>query len=227
LRPEILGDNSPRLHKFVPIASFASSILSSKDHPSLVIGALQLVDLLLTKVPSEYKPTFRREGVFHEIEALATRDVASYKSKDKDKDSSDAPSPGDTGSAPAQTPTPASSAPTIPGFKKLTSLSLEPEDAITLRARVIRFKHLSSGDEEGGDNAFEKLRALVERLAAPNANEKSMTDALKELAELFASPRTSVSSFELLQSGVVDALLHFATDDARKGEHGLSRTFTI
>jgi hypothetical protein len=54
------------------------------------------------------------------------------------------------------------------------------------------FQHLSSGDEEGGGNSFEKLHALVERLAAPNANEKSMTDALKELAELFASPRTSV-----------------------------------
>jgi hypothetical protein len=45
-----------------------------------------------------------------------------------------------------------------------------------------------------------------------------MADALKELAELFAPPRTSVSSFQLLQNGVIDA---------REGEHGLSRTFTI
>jgi E3 ubiquitin-protein ligase TRIP12 len=214
----MFNDDSSPPSKFVPVASFASSILSSKDHPSLVIGALQLVDLLLTKVPSEYKPTFRREGVFHEIEALAAREVASNKTKDKDKDSSEAPSPGDSSSAPTQTPAPAPLAPTIPGFKKLTSLSLEPEDAITLRARVIRFKHLSSGEEEEGDNAFEKLRALVERIAASNATEKSMTDALKELADLFASPHTSVSSFELLQSGVVDALLHFATVDGRKGE---------
>lgn len=178
-------------------------------------------------MPSEYKPTFRREGVFHEVEALAAREIASYKSKDKDKDSSEAPSPGDSGSAPAQTPVPAPPAPTIPGFKKLTSLSLEPEDAITLRARVIRFKHLTGSEEEGGDNAFEKLRALVERLAASNATEKSMTDALKELADLFASPHTSVSSFELLQSGVVDALLRFATDDARKGERHQLRSVIV
>jgi hypothetical protein len=77
--------------QFVPVASFASSIFSSKDHPTLII-ALQLVDLLLTKILALYKPTFRCEGVFHEI-----------------------------------------TAPTIPRFKKLSSLSLEPEDAIMLR----------------------------------------------------------------------------------------------
>ncbi|KAJ7510224.1 hypothetical protein B0H11DRAFT_1900576 [Mycena galericulata] len=54
--------------QFVPVASFASSILSSKDHSTLVVGALQLVDLLLAKVPALYKPTFHRERVFHEIE---------------------------------------------------------------------------------------------------------------------------------------------------------------
>lgn len=197
----------------VPVASFASSILSSNDHPSLVIGALQLVDLLLNKVPSLYKPTFRREGVFHEIETLAERTlISSIKSKDKDKESSEAPSP--ESGAPLVAPSPVSML-SIPGFKRLSSLSLEPDDAITLRARVIRFKYLTGDENPEGDSAFDTLRVLVDRIAAKGATEKEVSDALRELADLFASPHTSVSSFELLQSGLVDGLLQFATDQER------------
>jgi E3 ubiquitin-protein ligase TRIP12 len=172
------------------------------------------------KAPEKYQPTFRREGVFHEVEALAIRNVAKMKEKDKEKEPSESPSPGDTGSTP--TPAVTSSAVTIPGFKKLTSLSLDPEDAITLRARVIRFKHLANGDQEVGDNAFDNLRRLVVRLAASDANEKAIGSALRELADLFASPHTSVSSFELLRSGLVDGLLHFATDHDREGTFSLA-----
>lgn len=181
-----------------------------------MIGALQLVDLLLTKVPAEYRPTFRREGVFHEIEALAARIITSPKSKDKEKDASNVPSPADSGilAAPVSA---ASSAAMIPGFKKLSSLSLEPDDAITLRARVIRFKHLAGNDQADADNVFVTLRRLVERISTKDVSEQTYTDALRELADLFASAHTSVSSFELLQSGVVDGLLQFATDQDRSG----------
>ncbi|EGO22225.1 hypothetical protein SERLADRAFT_357165 [Serpula lacrymans var. lacrymans S7.9] len=211
------GDALRRVFNFVPVASFASSILSSKDHPSLVIGALQLVDLLLTKVSTDFKPEFRREGVFHEIEQYSARPLNSTKSKDKDKDKdlSDAPSPADTGNIPIHTSATVSSASVIPGFKKLSSLSLDPDDAITLRARVISFKHLSAYEQEHGDNAFEALRLSMEQLSAPNASEQSLRVTLSELADLFASPRTSVSSFELLQSGAVDGLLQFTTDPER------------
>lgn len=186
-----------------------------------MIGALQLVDLLLTKIPTEYRPTFRREGVFHEIETLAARQVSSPKSKDKDKDASDVPSPADSGilAAPVSA---ASSAAMIPGFKKLSSLSLEPDDAITLRARVIRFKHLAGTDQADGDNVFDTLRRLVERLSTKDISEQTSSDALRELADLFASAHTSVSSFELLQSGVVDGILQFSTDQYRSGKSFLS-----
>lgn len=179
---------------------------------------MQLVDLLLQKVPSLYKPTFRREGVFHEIESLAARTVTSSKSKDKgdkdkDKESSETPSQPEAASA-----HPSISASAIPGFKKLSSLSLDPDDAITLRARVIRLKHLSVAEQEEEDDTFDGLRRLVTEISKPNASEKELTEALWELAGRFASPHTSVSSFELLQSGVVDALLQFTTEDDRTGQ---------
>ncbi|KIY68863.1 hypothetical protein CYLTODRAFT_350626 [Cylindrobasidium torrendii FP15055 ss-10] len=193
---------------FVPVASFSSSILSSKDEPRLVIGALQLVDILLAKAPALYKPTFRREGVFHEIETLAARVTAASKrekaEKEKAKETGNA-----EGSSETTTPVPP---PVIPGLKKLSSTMLDSEDVITLRARVIRFKYLSGDSEEESDEGLSALKTLVASLSPESESEEVMIQALWQLAELFSSPHTSVSSFELLQSGVVDALLKFATD---------------
>ncbi|KAH9004468.1 hypothetical protein EDB86DRAFT_2883363 [Lactarius hatsudake] len=203
----------------VPVASFSSSILSSKDHPTLVIGALQLVELLLSKIPEEYRPAFRREGVFHEVELLADRTLISSKKKgnnndkEKDKDLSDASSAPDL--PPPPIPVSPAVAAGIPGFKKLSSLSLDPEDAVTLRARVIRFRYLTGRESNDADNVFATLRRLVERISDSSASEKEVGNALKELATLFTSAHTSVSSFELLQSGVIDGLLQFATDKSR------------
>jgi len=180
---------------------------------------LQLVELLLSKVPEEYRPAFRREGVFHEVELLADRTLVSSKKKasssdkDKDKDLSDA------SSVPDLPPPPISVSPAIaagiPGFKKLSSLSLDPDDAVTLRGRVIRFRFLTGKESADADNVFATLRRLVERISGPSASEKEVSNALKELATLFTSVHTSVSSFELLQSGVIDGLLQFATDKSR------------
>lgn len=186
----------------VPVASFASSILSSKDHPSLIIGALQLVDLLLQKLPSEYRPALRREGVFHEIEVSASRTLSTTKPKDKD-----VPDLSVTGDVAIY----ASS--TIPGHKKHHVFSLEPEDAITLRARVMRFKYSLGHDDGGsnGDDSFDDLRRLVKRFSAPDVSEQAMISTLREFAEHFTS-ESSVSSFELLRSGAVEGLIRFSTE---------------
>jgi E3 ubiquitin-protein ligase TRIP12 len=189
------------------VAGFASSVLSSKDHPTLVIGALQLVDMLLSKLPSLYNPAFRREGVSHEIGLLSERPLTSTKAKDKEKEGSESPEEG-----------PPSILPPASSFKK-TSMSLDPEDASTLRARVIQFKYLSDKEDPDQDGAFQALCSLVGKISSPHSSDKDYSGALWELAELFASPHTSVSSFELLKSGVVDSLLQFATDENRTGTY--------
>ncbi|KAJ7625532.1 hypothetical protein FB45DRAFT_921679 [Roridomyces roridus] len=186
------ADGLKRVLTFVPVASFASSILSSRDHPTLVIGALQLVDLLLAKVPALYKPTFRREGVFHEIETLSGRNIVSaakskekeVKDKDKEKETSESPAPPDNADAPP---------PATYEFRTDNP-----------RIQEIRWRRLFF-------RAAASCRAPLE-----DASEKDAAEALQELAELFGAPHSSVSSFELLQSGVVDGLLLFATDGERK-----------
>ncbi|KAL1748215.1 hypothetical protein HDZ31DRAFT_79908 [Schizophyllum fasciatum] len=201
-----------RVLTYVPVAGFVSSVLSSRDHASLVIGALQLVDLLLSRVPTLYKPSFRREGVFHEIESLASRELVSKKDKEvKDKEAEGSTAESASASAPPPPVVPSS----IPGYKKLTSLALDPEDAITLRSRVMKFKYMVGDEKDAEDDSFSNLRRIVETLSNTKATEKMLSRALHELAELFASPHTSVSSFELLQSGLVDGLLQFMTDSAQ------------
>ena len=148
--------------------------------------------------------------MFHEVEALASRTLVT-KSKEDVKNDESTPEP--TATPP---PTFATFATSTPGYKKLTSLALEPEDAITLRARVIRLRHLSN-DEKAEHGLYNTLRQLVQRLSDKDGSEKSLFEALKELAALFSSPHSSLSSFELLQSGLVDSLLAFSTDEDRSG----------
>lgn len=113
-------------------------------------------------------------------------------------------------------PPPPPAVPLPSSLKKLSALSLEPEDAITLRARVVRFKHFSEKDKAQENSAFDQLHKLVGRLSKTEANEKDVTSTLRQLADHFNSLHNSVSSFELLQSGIVDAVLQFATDSRKK-----------
>lgn len=180
--------------------------MSTKDHPTLVVNALQLVELLLSKMASEYKPAFRREGVLHEIEMIADQTLTP-----KPKEPELAP-PGPS----AENMLPPPPAVSLPLAKRSSSHAIDPQDAVTLRSRVVRFKYLS-GTVELEDAVFAQLRSLVARVSKLDASEDVLRQSLHEIADLFASPNTSVSSFELLQSGLVDALLEFATVKERTG----------
>ncbi len=50
-------------------------------------------------------------------------------------------------------------------------LSRDPEDVVTLRARVIRFRYLMGKESTDADNVFATLRRLVERISDPCASE--------------------------------------------------------
>ncbi|KAJ6438936.1 ubiquitin-protein ligase Ufd4 [Purpureocillium lavendulum] len=58
----------------VPYASFLASILSQRDHPSLVMLGLQATELLLSRLDNIYRYQLYREGVIYEINKLATEE---------------------------------------------------------------------------------------------------------------------------------------------------------
>ena len=174
----------------------------------------------MSKVSQLYRPAFRREGVFYEIEAIGERALLSSKAKEKEKDKEkngekDASEILEPGTGNVSTSVTAASVP-IPGYKKLNSF--DPEDAITLRCRVIQFKYLTGEDEAFEDASFDHLRGLLDRLLSRNATERELSEVLWELSGLFSSARTSISSFELLQGGVAGALLSYATEEAYLGK---------
>jgi E3 ubiquitin-protein ligase TRIP12 len=156
-------------------------------------------------MPSEYKPAFRREGVLHEIEMISDQKLTQ---KAKDEPSPAEPSANAEGLPPPPTVV-------LPPTRRSAHV-LDPQDAVTLRARIVRFKYLS-GAVELEDAVFAQLRSLVAGISEPNAKEDVLRQNLHHVADLFASPNTSVSSFELLQSGLVDGLLEFATANDRTG----------
>ena len=176
----------------------------------------------MSKVSQLYRPAFRREGVFYEIEAIGERALLSSKAKEKEKDKEkngekDASEILEPGTGNVSTSVTAASVP-IPGYKKLNSMAFDPEDAITLRCRVIQFKYLTGEDEAFEDASFDHLRGLLDRLLSRNATERELSEVLWELSGLFSSARTSISSFELLQGGVAGALLSYATEEAYSGK---------
>ncbi|KAF9202177.1 Ubiquitin fusion degradation protein 4 [Haplosporangium sp. Z 27] len=68
--------------KTVELASFLAIVLSQQEHQSLVVAALQITDILMTKMPSVYSFYFEREGVTFEISKLACLGVEVSLSKE-------------------------------------------------------------------------------------------------------------------------------------------------
>ncbi|KAJ1306674.1 hypothetical protein OPQ81_007668 [Rhizoctonia solani] len=215
------GEEINSVLKSVPIATFVGSILSSRDYPALAICALQLVELLLVKAPNIYKPALRREGVLHEIEVLTERPLTTKAKESKTEGSKSETKQEPKAEASSPVPEPASERdesprPVIPiSVKRSSSAVLDPQDAITLRAKVVRFKYLSGAEESATDPVFERLRGLMGTLRDSGAAEAELKDALKDIASMFGTGGgASISSYELLKSGLVDGLLQFTTDPA-------------
>ncbi|ORY01005.1 hypothetical protein K493DRAFT_210243 [Basidiobolus meristosporus CBS 931.73] len=66
-----------RVLKGVSFAGFIAAVLSRQDHPMLVVGAIQLAELLMVKLPDLYHLLFYREGVMNEIIKLSDNVVTS------------------------------------------------------------------------------------------------------------------------------------------------------
>lgn len=77
----------------VPYASFLASILSQKDHPSLVSSALRCAELLFQRLEHVYQYQFHREGVISEIFKLAEEPLSAEKQEKSPRKSATAGNP--------------------------------------------------------------------------------------------------------------------------------------
>ncbi|WVR06423.1 hypothetical protein IAU60_003454 [Kwoniella sp. DSM 27419] len=225
--------------KSVPMASFLCAIISSKDDSTFVLQALQLVELLATKLPEVYQASFLREGVVFEIDVLASTEMTKEKAAKEAaeiKDDSEELIPAQAGStAVGLPPIPddlrpllslsgltgnislGGDTPARPASPKRSSNSyLDPSDANIVRARMLQAKKVF---DAGGDHhstatkVLDEISESVQKLCRVEASEGELRDILRTVASRFADGDQALSSYELLKSGLVDGLLEFVDVD--------------
>lgn len=165
-------------------------------------------------MPDAYQYTFRREGVMYEVEKIASLDLLSSSKKSK--------STPNSSSDPSESSTPV-----------LTPLDRQSKDAITLRARHLRDDYGKAESEPAvrAKEVLERIKFLVQSLDefAHSSKEKlgkvekDAKGVVDEIAGLFANEKNPLSSFEMLESGLVDGLLKFAVGEegSRESEESL------
>ncbi|KAK6508313.1 Ubiquitin-protein ligase [Arthrobotrys conoides] len=245
----------------VQYASFLASILSQKDHPSVVAGALQISELLLRRLPEIYRYHFHREGVVSEIRKLAEQTFEVPGSDDEeeaggeededamrdDKDSSE-PAPEqvmkdvDTSTDNSnksedeeddneneehredEESSEASESPSIP--RPVAPATLSIEQWIIIRARSFIEEHDKDIDGDAKKEAEKVLKTIRDLVGALEGSNKPK-EILKELAGYFQNTNslTSISSFELSHSMLVEGLLKVLTGEPAGRKSVLRREF--
>ncbi|RVD86466.1 uncharacterized protein DFL_004740 [Arthrobotrys flagrans] len=247
----------------VQYASFLASILSQKDHPSVVAGALQVSELLLRRLPDIYRYHFHREGVVSEIRKLAEQPFEIPENSDEeeddeededamrdDKDSSElAPE-----SVPEQTmkdvdtntdtsnksegedeneneetreDEESSEASESSSLRRLAApASLTIDQWIIVRARTFIEEHDKDIDGAAKKEAERVLKTIRDLVGALEGSNKPK-DVFKELAGYFQNTNslTSISSFELSHSMLVEGLLNVLTGEPAGRKSALRREF--
>ncbi|KAK6348996.1 Ubiquitin-protein ligase [Orbilia blumenaviensis] len=244
----------------VQYASFLASILSQKDHPSVVAGALQISELLLRRLPEIYRYHFHREGVASEIRKLAeqvleipeesdededeeddedamgddkdnagepvpeqimkdldTNTETSAKSEDEDDNENEEPREEDEDSE-------ASESSSIRRLAAAASLTIE--QWIIIRARSFIEEHDKDADSAAKKEAEKVLKTIRDLVESLEASSKPK-EVLEKLAGYFQNTNslTSISSFELSHSMLVEGLLKVLTGEPGGRKSVLRREF--
>lgn len=197
----------------VSFASYLASILSQQDNPTLVLAAIQAAELLLRRLPEIYRYHFHREGVIAEISKLAAKKEPEPESKSKDyvqasEENDDKNSEASHGSEDHLTSSPVSSR----SSSSSRHLPINPTAALNpwIVARAARFMETHDKDESGtikhkAGDILEDLKVLAEDLRTTGDYYRVFPRLVKHFAS--SNSLTSISSFELLNSNIVDALL--------------------
>jgi E3 ubiquitin-protein ligase TRIP12 len=202
--------NGPLTRQSVPMASFLAAIISSKDNPMFVLAALQLVECLVEKLPQVYHSSFRREGVVYEVELLAGQETQAAKTPVVKTEPGEHVASIDEEDGPKPIVLPDL------GRARTPSTPADLMDANIFRARILgarRTFETADGEQDNAALALHQLELLVARLGDDTADEDQLRETMREIASHFNHADGVLSSFELLKSGLVDALLTFVTAD--------------
>ena len=210
------------------ISTYLSTMLRETD-AHLTVGALQMAEILISKLPEIFSIYFRRQGVLYQICRLATKKLgpakstpAKTKGKAKKKAAADADADADADAA----------MPSADATDAATSAA-EPESDpdfqhaagafVIATANDILKVHFdpelaTKGPQEDPHEAMDLLRQLTELAAKIDPKNANGADvelaAIEEIATMIANEELSVSAFEVWNSGLIGALLSYLSAPA-------------
>jgi E3 ubiquitin-protein ligase TRIP12 len=236
----------------IPLAGFIAGVLAQKEHSSLVVTALQLADLLLTKLPSLYTSHFETEGVIFEIRRLASScDESPANAEEAKASSSSTSSEKPPTEEETQESSQASAAEKLESelqaifgereldasftsgmrlFDRLkkssvymsgSNKSLGQKDtqewiSITAQNFLILYANTTKSSDTPHTADTDHLKLVAESLQGIS-QEMTPKAALQEIAARYKSG-LGISSFELMNTGLIDGLLSYVTTSGTEGK---------
>ncbi|KAN0062515.1 Ubiquitin fusion degradation protein 4 [Thecaphora frezii] len=183
----------------VPLAGFVAAILSSRDNPSLVHGALQIVELLTIKLPHIYTALLRREGVMWEIDSIASQEPT-HRRPSKASEGS-----GSNKTEPSQPqPQPQPSALSLPSGASAVEEAMTSSGLARLLGAASSIEGLTSSSLTLGSIAISRLPSAAQSLADANdANiwrARLLHSKLSEQAASSDGARKAVEALDRIKS---------------------------
>ncbi|TNN01480.1 hypothetical protein fugu_010862 [Takifugu bimaculatus] len=201
------------------VSSHIASMLSSQDL-KIVVGSLQMAEILMQKLPDVFSVYFRREGVMHQVKNLSESESFFVTSPPK-------ACPGSTTSLCTSTistssPTPANNRTAdlgSPSFQHSVddSLDLSPQgDKIKawIKEQASKFveRYFNSENIDGSNPALNVLQRLCTATEQLNIQVDGGMECLVEISSIVSE--SDVSSFEIQHSGLVKQLLVYLTSSS-------------
>eukprot|EP01122_Echinamoeba_exundans_P000591 TRINITY_DN10518_c0_g1_i1.p1 TRINITY_DN10518_c0_g1~~TRINITY_DN10518_c0_g1_i1.p1 ORF type:complete len:1704 (-),score=351.99 TRINITY_DN10518_c0_g1_i1:7-5118(-) len=202
--------------KDLTISAFIASLLSSKD-PNIVCAALHMAETLIQKLPTIFSEYFMREGVVHEVDKLIRgMQVPESPAQSVDNETivgspmvvAFSPASPDAASADEvlSTSAPGAAVPgSAPSTPAKTSHAQQMREKAHLMAKSFKEKYFSgSSAESSSSEALVQLKELSEQLNKVSGPTQSQV--LEDICKLLFK---GISTFEVLQSGMAEALVEF------------------
>lgn len=218
------------------ITSFLATILSQNDHSSLNVAALQLADVLRRRFPKHFVQAFEREGLVAEIEKLTNRPNASEDSKKaaKVKLVSDDLDSASQFSDDLPASSIASASPISSAMSHSTVIANSPDTDLQGWLQRTAQSFLSSFDVQKKEmKAPDSSRILkdLKKFSTSLSCSSNIEDDLKDFSQfLVRDGQDSISSHELLNSGIIDSMLDLLgspNDIKRTARAAFLKTFLL
>jgi E3 ubiquitin-protein ligase TRIP12 len=202
-------DSLRRILTEVQLASFLAGMLSQQDHPMLTLAALRLSELLARKLPDVYRMHFQREGIIAEVTKLASETASSTANgtipasmeaqnldtseDDSEEDREESEDDMESPFAPQQT---------------FVAGAPAPIEVIRKAAKTfLKYYHeTGTSEDKAEETALRKLQSLGKRISS-TTDDATRMKLFKDLARYFEGDLKSITTFELLESKVLNVLL--------------------